>query len=58
MFFSSTSHTTRQANTDVMVGVKGEISEPDQKKPKHGKLNFYVDWLTYYPMLYNAFINN
>lgn len=34
----------RLANTDVLVGVKTEIDEPNPRSPNHGKIEFYVDW--------------
>ncbi|CAH1270099.1 EXOSC7 [Branchiostoma lanceolatum] len=33
----------RLGNTDILVGVKAEMGEPDPGRPKEGKLEFFVD---------------
>lgn len=34
----------RLANTDVLVGVKVEISTPEPTAPNEGIIKFYVEW--------------
>lgn len=38
MFFSV------QADTDVLVGIKAEITKPPDEAPNKGYLEFSVDW--------------
>uniref|UniRef100_A0A2R5LJY9 Ribosomal RNA-processing protein 42 n=2 Tax=Ornithodoros turicata TaxID=34597 RepID=A0A2R5LJY9_9ACAR len=33
----------RQANTDILVGVKAELDAPEPTAPKRGRIEFYVD---------------
>lgn len=34
----------RIGNTDILVGVKVELDEPQADNPHEGKLEFFVDW--------------
>ena len=33
-----------QANTDVLVGVKVQLTAVDPEKPEVGRLDFFIDW--------------
>lgn len=33
-----------QSTTDVLVGVKVEIGEPEPTRPDEGVIHFFVDW--------------
>ena len=34
----------RLANSDILVGVKVELTTPSPDKPNEGRLEFFVDW--------------
>ncbi|ELT89253.1 hypothetical protein CAPTEDRAFT_159382 [Capitella teleta] len=40
---SNGSSRVRMANTDILVGVKAEIVEPETEQPKNGRVEFFVD---------------